>query len=44
MNMMNEKYSSLESKIGQMMQKKWSTKKVMHDIETRQLERTSKKS
>ena len=44
MNAMHEKYSSLEGKIGQMMQKKWSTKKVMHDIETRQLERTSKKS
>lgn len=40
MNLMHEKYSSLESKISLMMQKKWSGKKVMNDIETRQFERS----
>ena len=44
MNMMHEKYASLESKISQMMQKKWSTKKVMHDIENVQLERSQRKN
>ena len=44
MNTMHEKFSSLESKISQIMQKKWSTNKVLLDIETKQQERTQKKN